>query len=150
MNTNIDKKFALLALLAMIFASSCEDPEPPEPSAQIPDWRTYYNREVGIEFKYPYNLKLVANSLPADHLSVELLWVGSEAEVFKLETQDQRMPSEGFGSIMVGGKQGSQYDEEVDGRKVQFTKVQHKGRMLVFTGSGTTFDKILDTVKFIE
>ena len=155
MNTNQkmvrpELRLGFLALLVTVFFAGCEDPEPPDPAALIPSWRTYYNREIGIEFKHPYNLKLEVNTLEGGHLSVDLLWVGTEASVFALTTRDYQIPDEGRGSVMVGGKQASQYDEEVAGTKVQQTKVVHKGRVLVFTGEGKTFDKVLDSVKFIE
>ncbi|MFT4546800.1 MAG: hypothetical protein ACI8XO_004481 [Verrucomicrobiales bacterium] len=148
--TNIDKRasvrLALLGLVLLVFAG-CEDPEPPDPAALIPDWRTYYNREVGVEFKYPYTLKLDVDSTVDGQFVAELLWVGSEAPVFKLET---RSGSVAEGGVMVGDKRASQSMVEVGGQQVQQTVVEHRGRVLVFTGKGSTFDKVLDSVKFLE
>ena len=53
-------------------------------------------------------------------------------------------------ALAFGACNKHSWDEEIDGRIVQQTKVFHKGRVFVFTGEGTTFDKVLGSVKLIE
>jgi hypothetical protein len=139
--------FALLALAA-VFLGGCQDPEPTDPAALIPDWRTYYNQEVGVEFKYPYTLKLDVDTAVEGQLVAKLLWVGRESEVFKLETRDGETAA--TGGVIVGGSSGSESTVEVDGEELRQIEVAWDGRTFVFIGKGSTFDKVLDSVNFIE
>ncbi len=143
--------FAFLG--AMLMLGSCKDPEPQDPSALIPDWRTYYNREVGIEFQYPYTLNLDVDTSTEGELLVELQWVGRETPVFWLQarpaTADDLVGAAGAGSARVGGLAASSKVVEIDGETFEHRTVVNGGKVFEFTGSGTTFEKVLDSVKFL-
>jgi hypothetical protein len=145
---------SLLALMLACSLNSCADPEPPDPAALIPDWRVYYNRELGIELRYPYTLSLDAGVTADDQLLLELQWVGRGTVVFKLETL-AAVP--GVDAVVaadadriVGGEKATMTMIEVDGEKVQRLRFLHDGRVYIITGAGSAFEKILDSVTFFE
>jgi hypothetical protein len=142
-----------LAFACLLFVG-CDDPEPPDPAAQIPDWRTYYNRDVGVEFKYPYTLKLEIDTTDDEQLVARLLWVGAETPVFKLETESavsaDQLEVASRGDVIIDGVRAMQSTIEIAGEKVKETKVANDGRIFIFTGSGATYDKVLESVKFLD
>lgn len=141
--------------IAFAFAvAGCEDPEPPDPAALIPDWRVYYNREIGVELKYPYTLSVDADVSADGQLLLKLQWVGRGTTMFKLETA-QAAPGDtpgpaGQADQMVGGERASLATVEVDGEDMQQLKLVRDGRVYFFTGDGDTFEKVLDSVEFFE
>lgn len=146
----------MLALVLMICTGGCGKPEAPDPAALLPDWRTYYNKGVGIEFRYPYTLSLEVDSAAGEgQLVVELQWLGRQTPVFKLETRpatalDAIRPG-GRVEVMVGGLPGYQSVGEATGGgdEVQRISLVNRGRLYTFSGIGETFDRVLETVAFI-
>ena len=144
---------ALVALMAVTLLGGCMQQDAPDPARLIPDWRTYYNRTVGVQFEYPYNLELKIVAREDEQLKLELQWIGRGTPVFKMETWNVDAISAveiGQGTYTVGGETASRSTVEVAGEPVQITKVISDGRVFEFTGKGTTFDKILDSVEFIS
>jgi hypothetical protein len=144
----------------LVCSGACSDPELPDPAAQIPDWRTYYNHDVGVELSYPYTLSLVVNDGPDAQLELELQWVGRQNAIFKLDT---RGPDAEAGlrqgavpgseiPVTVGGLAASQFKVADAGGEepLQRTLVLRGGRLFVFSGAGETFNKVLGTVVFSE
>ena len=145
---------ACLSVLFALVASSCSDPEPPDPAALIPDWRVYYNREIGVELQYPYTLSVDADVSSDEQLFLRLQWVGRGTTIFKLETteaapEDTAIPA-GQADQMIGGERASLSMVEVDGEDVQQLRLVRDGRVYLFTGDGDTFEKVLQTVEFFE
>ena len=140
--------------LAVLWLAGCDDPEPQDPAALIPDWRTYYNRGVGVEFKYPYTLKLGVETTEAGELVAQLLWVGRETPVFRLETEGatevDRLADRSSSNVAVDGVLGTRSATELGGEPAQQVRVATGGRVFTFTGSGETFEKVLESVKFLE
>jgi len=144
----------LLALWSGVVG--CAKREAPDPAALLPDWRTYYNREVGVELRYPYTLSLEVDSAAvAGQLVVELQWLGRQTPVFKLQTtgataQDQSPPAVAA-ELMVGGLPAFQtIDAGGEGEEIQRVSVVSGGRLFTFSGAGDSFAKILESVKFLE
>ena len=150
------KKFvpALAAALGCLFATaSCDRLEPDDPATLIPDWRTYSNYEAGIEFQYPYTLNLDVESSTAGQLVVELQWVGRGTPVFRMESREA-MPGElaatNAGAGQIGGLRATVTATEIDGEPVERWTVVREDRAYDFTGSGTSFEKVLDSVRFLD
>jgi len=143
-----------LPIAFALAVTGCEDPEPPDPAALIPDWRVYYNREIGVELRYPYTLSVNSDVSADGQLLLKLQWVGRGTTMFKLETAqaapgDSPVPA-GQADQMVGGERASLATVEVDGEDMQQLKLVRDGRVYFFTGDGDTFEKILDSVEFFE
>lgn len=145
---------SLLGFVLACSLNSCADPEPPDPAALIPDWRVYYNRELGVELRYPYTLSLDVGVSADDQLLLELQWVGRGTVVFKLETFAATPGVDaieaGEAERIVGGEKASMTMIEVDGEKLQRLRFLHDGRIYVITGGGSAFEKVLDSVTFFE
>ena len=155
MNTNIaPEKFLTTiaaALIALFALASCGDMEAPEPTRFIPDWRTYENREIGLRFEYPYNLNLDAATSADGQLEAELLWVGSEAPVLRVETRESGPDDNtAAGGAEIDGQPATETALQIDGEPMRRLAVTSGGRLFTFTGSGTTFEKIIESVKFSD
>ena len=143
----------IAALVAMLVLSACKDPEPVDPATLIPDWKTYYNRQVGIEFGYPYTLNLNVDTTAAGQLVAELQWIGRGTTVFRLETRDaaaDEFAATSNGPGQVGGLRASITELEVDGEMIERWTVVRDGRAFDFSGGGMTFEKVLESVKFLD
>lgn len=146
---------ALSALFLCYLATACAKREAPDPAVLIPDWRTYYNQEVGIELKYPYTLSLEVESGAGDgQLVVELQWRGSQTPVFKLETRPASQPEEAIppsdATELVGGLPASRVEiDGTDGEIQERLSLTRNGTVFVFTGSGESFEKVLRTIRFL-
>ena len=161
LNTKTDRNcslpcLGLLALALLFSACTSQNLEPVDPAELAPDWRTYYNQEVGVELRYPYTLSLEVDSGAADgQLVVELQWLGRQTPVFKLVTRDAGIgtpPADtGQGGGTVDGLPAVWSEiEGVDGEKEQRVSVFNRGREYIFTGAGSSFDKVLETVVFLD
>ena len=149
------KKIAALMLLAAGLSGCGGTVEVADPAERIPDWQTYYNREIGIALRYPYTLSLdIDTTTVPGQLALELQWIGRGTTMFALDTRQATeldySAGEGEGdTVQVGGKWGARSPTEVDGEKTYSTLVTHNERAFTFTGKGATFDKILESVEFL-
>jgi hypothetical protein len=144
----------LLVVAVVSLLAACADPEVPDPARLIAEWRTYYNRDAGIEFRYPYTLALEVETSPDGQLVVELQWLGRQTPVFKLVTREAGIDppvDAGQGGGMVDGLPASWTEiEGNDGDKEQRVSVISRGREFIFTGAGDSFGKVLETVIFLD
>ena len=149
MNFNIAKNLCV-TLAVMMGLASCGNIEAPEPARFIPDWRTYESQQAGISFEYPYNLSLDADTSSDGELSLELQWVGRGTPVFQLETGKSDPDWVAEGGAEVAGVKATETMVTIGGEPMRRIAVANAGRFYTFTGSGATFEKILESVSFSE
>jgi len=160
MTNRISKSCASLWLLiaALAFSSCGGSREAKDPAERIPGWRTYYNRDVGIELEYPYTLQLSVEDAEPGQVSLDLEWVGHGMTRFKLETFDPEMETvirstqrpDTESTVKIGVFNAARIDTLLDGEEVQRVLITRGNRLYVFTGKGEIFDEVLATVKFID
>ena len=139
-----------MALFVGVVLSSCGGADAPEPARFIPDWRTYESQQAAVAFEYPYNLSLDADTSANGELQVDLQWVGRGTSVFHLETGKADPAWKPEGGAEVAGVEATETMVTIGGEPMRRLAVANGGRFYTFTGSGQTFEKILESVKFLD